>query len=167
MRFNFSRFLVRVRQFWTRERLVPVLGFTALALFLLNFSVFVGHHLNQTPLFSPYVQGGSVFHSDSFSERYFNNDRYSRFQEDYSKRKKCWKKKSAYRYRSRLDSKHNHDAISRLKKELDETRIIELQNIDEIPKEVVIKKLKNSPSDMDITIMIDGEVIEVSGKEDI
>lgn len=33
MSFNVSRFLVRVRQFWTRKRLVPVLGVSALILF--------------------------------------------------------------------------------------------------------------------------------------
>ena len=50
MSFNVSRFLVRVRQFWTRKRLVPVLGITAIFLFLLNFYTYLNTFFEKPPI---------------------------------------------------------------------------------------------------------------------
>ena len=50
MSFNVSRFLVRVRQFWTRDRLVPVLGVTALFLFGLTSFQYLSTLLGDRPI---------------------------------------------------------------------------------------------------------------------
>ncbi len=53
--FNVSRFLVRVRQFWTRNRLVPVLGAAALFLFGLNFYQYLSSYFNDDPVIARHV----------------------------------------------------------------------------------------------------------------
>lgn len=50
MSFNVSRFIVRMRRFWTRERLVPVLGVTAVFLFLLNFYAYLNSLFEKRPI---------------------------------------------------------------------------------------------------------------------
>lgn len=57
MSFNVSRFLVRVRQFWTRKRLVPVLGITAIFLFLLNFYTFLNRQFEDKPIIAFHAMG--------------------------------------------------------------------------------------------------------------
>ncbi len=50
MPFNVSRFLVRVRQFWTRKRLVPVLGISALILFGITSYHSIASMFNKQPV---------------------------------------------------------------------------------------------------------------------
>lgn len=86
MRFNISRLLVRLRQFWTRKRLVPVLGFTALALFLLNFSVFIGHQFKNAPLNASYITGWTYYSGDHAQSGSFSADADRRFHKHIHKR---------------------------------------------------------------------------------
>lgn len=132
MRFNVSRFLVRVRQFWTRERLVPVLGLTALALFLLNFWAFLGLQFNQAPFNGAYLATGNFFSSSSSHwpshvrhqlEWRRHNQASSRFQnhENDSKRKKCRKKKDRHQsYEDYFETKRLQERARRLHEEAEQ-----------------------------------------------
>ena len=181
MRFNVSRILVRFRQFWTRERLVPVLGFTALALFLLNFWAFLGHQFNQVPpLSASSVFGGSFFadsqdrhiHGGSFFHDSHRNRHYI------LKRKRCDSKKNKRQsYETYFEVKRfNEEAkkfqdhadqyrleIDRLQKEIQNEKVREILNelkheIHTKDRKIVIKKLGDG-SEMDVRVLIDGEVV--------
>lgn len=187
MRFNVSRILVRIRQFWTRERLVPVLGFTALALFLLNFWAFLGHQFNQVPpLSASSLLGGSLFaESNDHHARggtFFHDTHRHNFKHRHrhysSKRSRCdSEKKNRQSYETYFEVKRfNEEAkrfqdhadqyreeIDRLQKEIKSEKIREIVNelkheIHTKDRKIVIKKLGDG-SEMDVRILIDGEVI--------
>ena len=187
MRFNFSRFLVRLRQFWTRKRLVPVLGFTALALFFLNFWVFIGHQFNNAPFNASYVTGGSFFssHFDRDAGTYWHvrNPRHKHGNSHFwgrdhvtSRRKHCKsKKKDRQTYEHYFEVKRfNEEAerfqrhadqyrqeIDRLQEEIQHDQLHGLSNeLELLEKRIKIKKLAED-ADFDITIMVDGTVIDV------
>ncbi|MFK7846829.1 MAG: hypothetical protein AB8G77_16125 [Rhodothermales bacterium] len=88
MSFNVSRFLVRVRQFWTRERLVPVLGVSAIVLFGLTSYQYFSSLFAEKPIVATHlIINGQAFQSsdaegveaDFFSWEYDHSDRHSRW----------------------------------------------------------------------------------------
>ncbi len=65
MSFNVSRFLVRVRQFWTRERLVPVLGVTALCMFGGLTYMYFNNFFDDDPIVARHIViNGNAFEFD-------------------------------------------------------------------------------------------------------
>ena len=187
MRFNVSRILVRIRQFWTRERLIPVLGFTALALFLLNFWAFLGHQFNQVPpLSASSVFGGSFFanspdrhvHGGTFIYDSNRHDYKHRHRHFTTKRKRCDSEKNKRQsYETYFEVKRfNEEAkrfqdhadqyrleIDRLQKEVQNEKVREILNelkheIHTKDRKIVIKKLGDG-SEMDVRVLIDGEVV--------
>lgn len=75
MSFNVSRFLVRVRQFWTRERLVPVLGITALGLFGSLTYMYFNNFFDDDPIVARHIViNGNAFEFDVDFEGDFEHE---------------------------------------------------------------------------------------------
>ena len=167
MRFNVSRILVRVKQFFTRNRLVQVLGFTAILLFVLNFSSFLSYQFrgvplisadsNETYFFSTPDESRSSFIFRRHSDRFFYENDFS------SERTRCWKKRDHSRiYEEALEMKRQMK-LRELELRLHEQKLQEtIQHDHAQEREIIIKKLKESPEKIDVSITIDGEMIEVS-----
>ena len=185
MRFNLSRFLVRLRQFWTRKRLVPVLGFTALALFLLNFSVFIDHQFNNAPFNAAYMTGWSLYqgdhvdggsfsakidrrfhkHADSRSWRHDRKPSRWRCKSD-DKRRKSYEhyfetkrfNEEAKRFQAHVE--RQREEIERLQQEVQQEKLHELNlELKHLDKSILIKRLDDQ-SELDVTIMVDGEIVD-------
>ena len=114
MSFNVSRFLVRVRQFWTRERLVPVLGIAALFLFLLNFLTYLNSLLDKRPIIALHTMGdpGALSFDVDGEHRVFifrDRDRTVNgwHHHDHATDNECWKRHFRERMRDRMEAERD------------------------------------------------------------
>ena len=164
MSFNVSRFLVRVRQFWTRDRLVPVLGITALFLFLLNFHTYLNSLFEKRPIVAFHALGngeGFRLHTNDqehvFVFRHEHDQHWERHREELE------------RHRDRLE--RHREELERHRERLHrKIRIRQGENGHEIHvdedgtvKEYVIEN-SDEESD-DVRIEVNGRRVEIDGVE--
>ena len=187
MRFNVSRFLVRLRQFWTRDRLVPVLGITALFLFFLNFSNFLSHYLGFSPMYSQHLTTqGFFFNADSFHSDHIRGGnlhyrdgeiRFNKYGDRFMVRSKCWGHGDQHRkYKRRIFRRHttpdqtfNREDIQSsrdhtLNNRLDSsTESLDSEDFDVEDYEVEIEEsITIDEPEFDIRIEVNGEEIQVN-----
>lgn len=156
MSFNVSRFLVRVRQFWTRERLVPVLGATAIFMFLLNFYTYLTAEFEKRPIVA-------IHALDHFGEFHFDTDDRENviiYRHDYNYDDSHWDRHD----RERALKKHRRHLRKRLRihRGHDGEHKIEIHDhFDFDEKEVKEMLFKRNGEQDQIRIEINGEVLTI------
>ncbi len=177
MSFNVSRFLVSVRQFWTRKRLVPVLGVTALFLFGLTSYQYLSSFWGDDPIVARHIViNGTAFQALEAEDL---EERHSRFwQFDHEKHHQRWHHEHDHESR-RVAWEHARDQQRRalkLHRELKERHQLEIKNRvlefkfeersseDDEEEKVIILKGEGEET---FEITINGEKIEINKEKEI
>ena len=162
--FNVSRFLVRVRQFWTRNRLVPVLGATALFLFGLNFYQYLSSHFDDDPIVARHIiingeaiqSLGEDADAAYFFWKYDHGDQQKRWHS------KKWRHKHGDHEFEFFHGDHEHweEALDHKRKVLElERRLLDNQRVELDKQRIELKKrvLKLHSDDDEKIIIMNGD----------
>lgn len=180
MSFNVSRFLVRVRQFWTRERLVPVLGVTAMFMFGLLWQTYLSSLFAEKPIIARHIViNGEALQGHDFEEIVRDRHNNQRFHFEFEFDDDGEREHRRHRhFHKRFKVWHNGDHIEHEFEEelegLHEDLELELEKLEEQLEELEINQkhvLKFKAGDDDDKVIImhgegDGSVeITVNGKK--
>ena len=172
MSFNVSRFLVHVRQFWTRERLVPVLGVTAMFMFGLLWQHYLSSLFEDKPIIARHIViNGETVQGDDF--RAFTQDQedahrfHFEFEFDDESKKKHKHRRHRHHHK-RFKVWHNgehfeHELEEEIERELENLEKelqLELEKVEEELQELEVErrvlKFKTGDDDEDIIILHNG-----------
>ena len=174
MSFNVSRFLVRVRAFWTRERLVPVLGVTALLMFGLLSANYIKSFFTERPIVATAVweshDGADFTHEHEFEVFTEGNMqfqlRHFESEEGLKKHKERLERLRRELERHRNNLEKHRDKLEKHRKFIfkseDGTHEIVIGDEDDVNTFI----LKNDQEE-EIKIEVNGEVVQIQRTNDL
>lgn len=174
MSFNVSRFLVRVRAFWTRERLVPVLGVTALCMFGLLSANYIKSFFTERPIVATAVweshDGADFAHEHEFKVFTEGN---MQFQLRHFESEEGLKKHKERLERLRRELERHHKTLKKHRDKLEKHRKYIFKSEDGTHEIVIGDEgevntfvLKND-QEKEIKIEVNGEVVQIQRTNDL
>lgn len=174
MSFNVSRFLVRVRAFWSRERLVPVLGVTALLMFGLLSANYIKSFFEDRPIVATAVW---ELHSDEGfqHEHEFEvlNEGNMTFQLRHFENEEGLKKHKERLERLRRELERHHKDLKKHRERLEKHKKFIFKSEDGTHEIVIGDEanvntfvLKND-QEKEIKIEVNGEVVQIQRTNDL
>lgn len=175
MSFNVSRFLVRMRAFWTRKRLVPVLGVTALLMFGLLSANYIKSFFTERPIVATAVW---ELHGEGLTKHEHEFEVFSEgdmtFQLRHFESEEGLKKHKERLEKLRRELERHHKNLKKHRDRLEKHKKFIFKSEDGGTHEIVIGDegevntfvLKNDQEE-EIKIEVNGEVVQIQRTNDL